>query len=150
MQLKLAVAYQNLTDMGELVEVVIDTLDGDHRLTVAINGQRQIGHALSGHLDLRQLTNLGEHRVVGRCRLALYGCQLYLRVESGEERGHKVAEPIEHAERHHQSHCGHSHAPHRDTTDEVDDVGRFLRKEITTGDVEREAHCFSSSSIRSI
>ncbi len=54
-ELELAIANQYLVDMGELVEIVVDTLDGDHGLTAVVDDHCLVFHALGGNVDLRQL-----------------------------------------------------------------------------------------------
>ena len=66
MEAELTVTNQDLIDMRKLVEVVIDTLDDDHRLTTVIDRQCLILDTFRGHLDLRQLADLREQGIVGR------------------------------------------------------------------------------------
>ena len=108
MQLKGAVAIEYLTNVGEAVEVVVNALDGHHRLTVVIGDEGHVLHTLCGHFDLGQLSDFGEHGGVGRCRLALYGCHLQLGVEGSEERGHEVAKAVEDREGNDECHRGNS------------------------------------------
>ena len=147
MQLEGSVAQKNLSDMRQLVEVVIHAFYLHHSLSAVIDSQRLVLHTLGGNLYLRQLTYLRQHRVVGRCRLSLCRSNLYLGIKSSEKRSHQVAEAIKHAQRHHQRHRSYSHAQHRDATDEVDDVGRFLREDISPCYIERKIHAANSSLI---
>ena len=108
-QTELPVADKNLVDMRQLLEVVIHTLYHHHRLTTVIDCQRLILHALRSHINLWQLADFREHRIVGSYRLAFCRRHLQLRIERGEECGHKVVEAVEHGECHHQRHRGHRH-----------------------------------------
>ena len=151
MEAELTVANQNLVDMGELVEVVVDTFDDHHRLAAVVDGQGLILDALGGHLDLGQLTDLGEDGIVGGNGLALNGGDLQLRVERGEEGGHKVVEAIEDTEGDDKGHGGDGDTYDGDAADDVDSVGRLLGEEITPGNEKRKVHYFfNSSSMRSI
>ena len=85
MKLELAVTIQYLADMGQLVEVVVHTLQLDHQLAILIDGQRLVFQTLRSHLYLRQLAYLGQHGVVGRSRLTLDGGNLQLRVHLREQ-----------------------------------------------------------------
>ena len=81
MELECAVAEQYVLNVSQTVEVVFHTLYYHHSLTVAIGGECHVLQSLGGDLHLGHLTNLGEQRVVGRSRLALYGYYLQLRVD---------------------------------------------------------------------
>ena len=76
-----AVAVENVGDAGKVAEIVVDTLDGYHRLLVLVYSQRIVLDTLGGNIHIRQLAYAGEQRVVGRSRLALYGYYLQLRVD---------------------------------------------------------------------
>ena len=140
MQLEGALAEEYFAYVRQLVEVVFHTLYADHGLPAFVDGQGLVFNRLRGHVDLWQLPDAGQYGVVGRGRLALYGRDLQLWVEGREERGHQVAEAVEHAQCDHQGHRGHGHAHHGDAADEVDDVGRLLREEVSACYVERKIH----------
>ena len=90
MELKRTVAVENVAYVGELVKVVVDSLDRHHCLLVAIDGQSLVFYALRCHLYLGQLAQTGEHGVVGSNGLAQRGHHLELWVEAREERCHEV------------------------------------------------------------
>ena len=140
MELELAVANEYFVDVGQTIEVVIDTLDGDHSLTRAKGGQGLVFETVGGNVDSRQLAYLHERGVVGVDCLAAHGCDLQLRVERCEERRHEVVEAVEHGERDHQGHGCHDNADNGDGADDVDGVGRLLGEEVAAGDVKREIH----------
>ena len=65
MKAEIAVTNQDLLDMGQLVEIIVDALDHDHHLTTLVDGQGLILYTLGSDLDLGQLADLREHRIVG-------------------------------------------------------------------------------------
>jgi len=150
MQFKFTVALQNLADMCQLSEVVVNTLYLDHHLTVVIDGQRLFLQTFCSDLNFWQLAYLGQYRVGSQSGLTLDGHHLQLRVHLGEEGCHQIVEPIKHAQRYHQGHSSHSNPYHRNAANDIDGMGRLLRKEITPCDVKGEVHFFKSSSIRSM
>ena len=114
--------------MRELGEIIVDTFDDDHGLATAIDGEGHVFHALSGYLDLGQLSYLCQHRVVGSHSLTLFGHHLQLRVEGGEEGSNEVVEPIKHAEGDDQGHRSHSHTNYGNATDDINGMSGFLRE----------------------
>ena len=129
-----AVAVENVGDAGEVAEIVVDTLDGYHRLLVLIYSQRIVLDTLGGNIHIRQLAYAGEQRVVGRSRLAFDRRNLYLRVKAGKQCGHQVVEAVEGAEHDDQRHRSHGDSDDRDEADDIDGVGTLLGKEIAPGD----------------
>ena len=123
MKAEITLTNQDLLDMGQLVEIIIDALDHDHHLTTLVDGQGLILYTLGSDFDLRQLTDLREHRIVGSDRFALYGGNLQLWIEGGEEGGYEVVEAIEDAEGDDESHRGNSYTNDRDAADDIDSVG---------------------------
>jgi len=113
LQRELTVAVQDVADVGELSEVVVDTHNGHHLLTVAVYSQSLVFKHVGVHAYFGHLAYLVEHGVVGRCRLALRRHKFDLWVEIGEERRHEVVKSVEHAQHNHQCHRAHSHAYHR-------------------------------------
>ena len=109
-QTELPIADKNLVDMRQLFEVIVHTLYHHHRLTTMIDSQRLILHALRSHINLWQLADFREHRIVGSHRLTFCWRHLQLRIERGEERGHEVVEAVEHGESHYQRHRRHRHS----------------------------------------
>ena len=105
-----------------------------------IDGQRHILDRLGGNIDLGQLPQLGQHRVIAGDGLSLDRHHLQLWVELREERCHHVVETVEHAEHNDQCHGGHGNAHHRNHGDDVDGVGGLLREEVAAGYIEGKGH----------
>lgn len=129
-----AVAVENVGDAGKVAEIVVDTLDGYHRLLVLVYSQRIVLDTLGGNIHIRQLAYAGEQRVVGRSSLALDRRNLYLRVKAGKQCGYQVVETVEGAEHDDQRHRSHGDSDNRDEADDIDGVGTLLGKEIAPGD----------------
>ena len=150
MQLKLAIALQNLTDMGQTVEIVFHTFHLDHQLTVLIDSQCLIFQALCCHFHLRKPAYLSQHRVVSWESLTFQGSNLQLGVHLGEQRSHHIMKSVEHAQRHHQCHRGYCNTYYRDAANHIDGMGRLLRKEVAPGYVKREIHLFLQQFINTL
>ena len=71
--------------MRKTVEIILHTLNYHHSLTVAIGGESHVLQCLGCNLHFFHLSNLGENRVVGRCRLSLHWHDLQLWVDICEE-----------------------------------------------------------------
>ena len=125
---ELTIAQEDIIDVGELLEIILHALDDHRRLTVLIDGERHILNRLGGHVDLWQLANLRQYRIVGSHRLPLYRNHLQLRIDIRKERSHQVVESVEYGERHHQGHRCHSDTDDGDAADHIDGVGRLLRE----------------------
>ena len=135
-QREVAVAVENVGDAGEVAEIVVDTLDGYHRLLVLVYSQRIVLDTLGGNIHIRQLAYLVKLRRVGVDGLSLRRHHFYLRVEVGEERRHEVVEAVEHAQHYHQRHRSHRHARNGYETDDVDGAHALLREHVAARYVE--------------
>ena len=129
--------------MRHIREIVIDTLDGYHRLSVLIDGKSLVLHTLCHDVHLWQLTNFGQDRVVTSCRLSHSRNHLQLWVEASEQSSHQVVEAIEHTQYNHQRHRSYSHTDGTDRTDDIDGVSTLLGKEIPASYEKRKVHITS-------
>ena len=138
MQRIVTVTLQHLTDMRQFVEVIFHTFQTYHRLTLSIDGKCLVLHHLRRHIDLRQLADACQQRVVGSYHLTHHRCDLDLRVHLREEGCYHVVKSVKHTQGHHQCHRCHGNPYGGDTANHIDSVGALLREQVTAGDVERE------------
>ena len=85
MKAELTITNKNVYDMGQLREIIINTLYPYHRLVAIIYGKCHILDTLCSHIYLGQLANLCENGVISGSGLALGWRHVYLRVEAGKE-----------------------------------------------------------------
>ena len=112
MQLERARAVEYVLDVGQLLEVVVHSFDGDHCLVFAEHQQSIVLDGLGIDLDARVALEQHEFLLVSRHVLSLCRCHLDLRVEVGEELCHHVLKSIEHREDADHGGSGYSHSAH--------------------------------------
>ena len=126
--------------MRLVAEIIIHTLDGNHRLTVLIDSQRLIFHTLCCNIYLRQLANFGQDRVIARRRLTFCRNEFQLWIKAGKQSCHQVMESIEHTQHDDQRHRSHSYTNRRDGTDDIDGMSALLGKEISASNEKWKIH----------
>ena len=80
-----AITFQNLADMGQLVVVVVHTFYRHHLLAVAIDSQCLVFKHISGYSHLVQLAYAHQRRIVAGGSLALGRSDFQLWVELREK-----------------------------------------------------------------
>ena len=112
--------------MGELREIVIHTFHDNHSLFVLVDSQSLVFHTFCCDIDLRELTNLCQNRVIARRSLSHRRHNFKLRIETRKEGSHQIMESIEYTQHDNQCHGCYGNTNRRNSTDDIDGMSTFL------------------------